>query len=286
MIIEHPNQLKPEGWDVLLIDPPWQFKVWNRDTGAGRSAEAHYPTLDLGEMKRLPIYDLAAKDSFIFAWVTNSMLPEALDLFGYYGFKFVTVAFTWAKTTKKDKWHFGMGYYTRQNTEMCLLFKKGKPKRASAKVRELLVAQIGEHSAKPFEAYERIEWLVEGDEWHYSEQRQPLARSYLEIYARSIRDGWDQIGNELGSKRDIREVLGVPAEPKGAQDDGKNTESEHDGAHEASTGVSNGRERLSSGAGVGAGAPQQLALEIWDDRNRLARRAARRLGGGPNAKQV
>ncbi len=203
MIIEHPWQLRPEGWTVLYADFPWYFRVWSRDTGLGRSAEAHYPTLDIDEMRRLPIYDLAARDAFLFAWVTSSGLVEQIDLFQYYGFEFVNVAFDWAKKTAKGKWHFGMGYYTRQNTEMCLLFKKGKPRRASASVRQLVVAPVRRHSQKPDVVYDRIERLVEGDD--YTE----LTHSYLELFARRERVGWDCIGNELGMQRDVRDVLGV-----------------------------------------------------------------------------
>ena len=29
-------------YDVILADPPWDFRVWDKDTGSGRSASAHY----------------------------------------------------------------------------------------------------------------------------------------------------------------------------------------------------------------------------------------------------
>ena len=49
-----------------------------------------------------------------------------------------------------------MGYYTRSNPEMCLLATKGKPKRLSKSVRQLIVSKLEQHSKKPDEIRNRI----------------------------------------------------------------------------------------------------------------------------------
>src|SRR3546814_13246928 len=83
-------------------------------------------------------------------WCVNPMLPHALEVIDAWGFKFKTVAFTWAKrSTTGRAWHTGLGYWTRQNTEQCLLATRGKPKRIARNVPQLVVAPLREHSRKP-----------------------------------------------------------------------------------------------------------------------------------------
>lgn len=212
MIIETASQLPSDGYDNIVIDWPWEFKVYSRDTGLGRSAESHYPTLSLEEGRKLPIYDLAAKDAWLWHWLTSPTADEGIALAKYWGFTFVNLGFTWVKTTKTGKFFFGMGYTLRGNAEQCALFKKGNPKKASSSVSQLVVAPFTRHSQKPDEVQRRIEWLNEGDEWYrrsmIPHEDPPLTRRYLEIFARRWMPGWDSIGNELGNRLDIRDILG------------------------------------------------------------------------------
>ena len=76
------------------------------------------------------------------------------------------------------------GYSTRKNVEICWLGRRGKPRRKSAGVRELIVAPVREHSRKPDEIYQRIEALCAGP--------------YLELWARQQWPGWICIGDEIG----------------------------------------------------------------------------------------
>lgn len=184
-------------YGAILVDPPWSFRVWNRDTGRGRSAESHYATLSFADLASLPVGRLAAPDCALFLWAVMPSLPDAIALGQAWGFRYKTVAFTWAKTTVRGRWHFGLGYWTRANAEVCLLFTRGKPKRAARNVRQLIVAPVGAHSAKPAEQYERIEALVAGP--------------YVELFARQQRPGWQAIGNAIDG-RDIRDALNVSLE--------------------------------------------------------------------------
>ena len=181
-------------YGVLYIDPPWKFKVWSRDTGQGRSAESHYPTMSLDELRKLDVEKLMNPDCAVFMWATWPTLPEALLLGEAWGLQFKTCAFLWAKMNKhmngrfavtedNANWFMGMGYWTRSNTEPCLLFTKGFPKRKAKNVRQLIVSPIGKHSEKPIEVYSAIESLVEG--------------AYCELFARQERIGWDRWGNEV-----------------------------------------------------------------------------------------
>ena len=52
-------------YSVILADPPWQNKVYSKK-GLGRSAESHYPTMNIEDIKALPVADIAEKDCALF----------------------------------------------------------------------------------------------------------------------------------------------------------------------------------------------------------------------------
>lgn len=169
-------------YKLIYADPPWQFRVWS-NRGKDRSAEKHYPVMTLEDIKNLDVKSISDDNCMLLMWATYPNLEEAFEVIKSWGFKYKTVAFTWAKKTKNDKWHIGLGYWTRHNPEICLLATKGKPKRKSKSVRNLVVSKIRKHSEKPKEIYDYIEELVDGP--------------YIELFARNKRDGWDSWGNEL-----------------------------------------------------------------------------------------
>ena len=140
--------------------------------------------MSISDICKLPVDRISDNDCVLLMWVVDPMLPEALEVIKAWGFKYKTVGFTWAKQNKNDLGMFtGLGYWTRANPEMCLLATKGKPKRLSKAVRQLIISQRQEHSRKPDEVYDRIEQLLDGP--------------YVELFARRERKGWDSWGNEL-----------------------------------------------------------------------------------------
>jgi N6-adenosine-specific RNA methylase IME4 len=185
----------PSGrFGAILADPPWSFKSWS-DKGKDRApdamvrqkglAERHYATMPMHAIRALPVADVAAKDCALLLWAVDCMLPEALEVGRGWGFKYKTVAFTWAKTNRTmPGYSVGLGYWTRGNPESCLLFTRGAPKRQSAAVRQLIVAERREHSRKPDETHGRIETLLPGP--------------YLELFARTERPGWSSWGDQVG----------------------------------------------------------------------------------------
>lgn len=175
----------PQGpFGCILADPPWSFKTYSGKTGTPhRSANDHYETLPFEAMAALPVVSVAARDCALFMWVVDSHIDEALALGSAWGFKLKTRAFTWRKLTSTGVPKIGMGYWTRKQTEMCMLFTRGAPRRLSKGVREIIDAPRREHSRKPDEQYERIEALVGGP--------------YLEMFARAPRPGWMAWGNEV-----------------------------------------------------------------------------------------
>src|SRR5210317_838190 len=153
-------------YNVIYADPPWSFKTFS-DKGKDRS----------------PVNKIANDNSVLLMWVVDPLLDKAFKVIEAWGFKYKTVGFTWAKTNRKSMGFFtGLGYWTRGNPEMCLLATKGKPKRISKSVPQLVVEQRREHSRKPDIMYNHIENLLEGP--------------YVELFARTQRPGWDSWGNQ------------------------------------------------------------------------------------------
>jgi N6-adenosine-specific RNA methylase IME4 len=127
-------------------------------------------------------------------WVTNpvmlGMRPtimgrlSAPDLVRSWGFEPKTII-TWMKTTQQGNvTRGGMGWYFRGATEHVIFAVRGNlPIPAEFREPNVVFAQRGSHSVKPFEFFALVERVS------------PAPR--LELFARSERDGWDHWGNEL-----------------------------------------------------------------------------------------
>lgn len=190
-------------YKTVSADPPWRFMTHSGGKVPARAAGSQYPTLTIEEMAKLDISSVMEKDSVLHMWATMPLLPDAIDLGRAWGLKYSTIGFVWVKVNKSvigrfveithtANWFMGMGFWTRSNAEICLLFTKGNPKRINRDVRQVIIAPPYRHSEKPKEIYRRIERLTEGD--------------YLEIFARDHYPGWDCIGNEIDGM-DIRDVI-------------------------------------------------------------------------------
>ena len=179
------GQLSMFGYRVILADPAWAFENYS-EAGEGRNANQHYPTMTPDQVADLPVGHLAARDCALFLWVTDPLLDRGIEVLKHWGFRYTTVAFTWAKRTSTDaSWHMGTGYYTRANPESCLLGIAGEMGLPTSRaVRQLIVEPVREHSRKPDRIRPDIEALFDGP--------------YVELFARSQRDGWDCWGNETG----------------------------------------------------------------------------------------
>jgi N6-adenosine-specific RNA methylase IME4 len=170
-------------YNIIYADPPWRYE---RNKGQG-VAENHYPTMNLEDICALPVAEISAKDSVLFLWATWPMLKEAMQVISAWGFRYKTLAFLWLKLNKvSPSWFFGMGYWTRSNSEICLLATKGHPKRLNKKIHQFIIAPIEEHSKKPDIVREKICELV-GE----------LPR--IELFARQTAQGWEVWGNEVKS---------------------------------------------------------------------------------------
>lgn len=173
-------------YDVILADPPWHFQ--NQKRGA---AQAHYSTMSNQAIAAMQIP--AADNAVLFLWAVWPLLPEALMVINSWGFEYKTIGWVWTKAKRSGfGFHFGMGFYTRSNTEPCLFATKGNPGRPEDKaIQALIYAPVREHSRKPDDQYRKIEAMYPG-------------RRYLELFARRKREGWDAWGNEVESDVEIQ----------------------------------------------------------------------------------
>lgn len=174
------------GWQLVLADPPWDFKAWEESSGNPRLASAHYPTLGADGIAALPVRRVAARDAVLLLWACMPLLPEALRVVRAWGFTYKTVAFTWVKLNQDGAPSTGMGYYTRANAELCLLATRGKGlPRVSRDVPQVIQSRRREHSRKPDGQYDRVERLFG-----------PSVRR-LELFARTAWPGWAAWGREV-----------------------------------------------------------------------------------------
>jgi N6-adenosine-specific RNA methylase IME4 len=183
-------------YGAILVDPPWRFEAWSefkelKNGDKTRAVERYYDVMSTRKISVMPVEDLAASDCVLFLWACWPQLADALAVIAAWGFKFKTAAFCWVKAHAGQLELFedtlapqvGMGYWTRANSEPCLLATRGRPKRLNADVRQAIIAPRRDHSRKPDGIHERIERLVAGP--------------YCELFARQRRPGWDCWGDEV-----------------------------------------------------------------------------------------
>lgn len=198
-------------YNLIYADPPWQYS--NQSTRA--ATKNHYPTLKTQSIKKLPIPKIANDNSVLAMWYTSAFALDAIEIAEAWGFRVKNMKlFTWVKLNKNyhqnitkqlkkhgcmnsedvfnlinDQLRFGLGNYTRANSEDCLIAVRGKGiQRINKSVSQIILAPIGAHSAKPQEARDRIVQLYGN-----------VPR--VELFARQNVNGWDAWGNEC--KNDI-----------------------------------------------------------------------------------
>src|SRR3990172_1655930 len=116
-------------YNIILADPPWHFQNYAADSpgmihARSRGANRHYPTMSTDDICSLHIP--AADEAVLFLWACWPMLPDALRVITAWGFEYKSLAWVWVKLNKSGKgFHWGTGYYTRANSEPCLLATRG-----------------------------------------------------------------------------------------------------------------------------------------------------------------
>lgn len=172
-------------FQTVLADPPWRFM--NR---TGKMAPEHrrlsrYGTMELDEIKKLPVAAVVEEPAHLYLWVPNALLPDGIEVLRAWGFEYKS-NIVWHKIRKDGGSDGrGVGFYFRNVTELVLFGVRGKNARTLAPGRRqvnLVATQKREHSRKPDELYDVIEACSRGP--------------FLEMFARDTRKGWTAWGNQ------------------------------------------------------------------------------------------
>ncbi|MDO8689968.1 MAG: MT-A70 family methyltransferase [Dehalococcoidia bacterium] len=142
-------------------------------------------TLTQNAILELPVSHFAMPQSHLYLWVPNALVLEGLEVMRRWGYTYKT-NIVWYKIRKDGGPDGrGVGFYFRNVTELVLFGIRGgvrtlAPGRTQVNI---IPTRKREHSRKPDEIYDIIENCSPGP--------------YLELFARQVRNGWSQWGNEV-----------------------------------------------------------------------------------------
>ena len=66
-------------YSIIYADPPWMYRDKMKTKGVHgeiRGAASFYDTMDLSDIKALPIKNIAKENSILFMWITMPMLDK------------------------------------------------------------------------------------------------------------------------------------------------------------------------------------------------------------------
>jgi N6-adenosine-specific RNA methylase IME4 len=163
-------------YPIIYADPLWAFKHYGEHSVSFRAAGSH-PTMELSEIRQLPIKELATDDAVLFLWTTDLHLIECIEILKAWGFEYVT-NIVWVKDQVE------LGYWVANQHEILIVGRRGNMPAPLPANRPPSVIQAPrrEHSQKPDEAYELIERM-------YRDMPK------IELFARQARQGWTVWGN-------------------------------------------------------------------------------------------
>src|SRR5215831_13715269 len=99
------KSLRKHRYRAIVADPPWHFKSYTKldrnNFKTRRDAEKHYGVMTWQQIAMLPVKELAHPEGcHLFLWATGPCLHHAFYVMEEWGFKYSSVAFTWAKLCK------------------------------------------------------------------------------------------------------------------------------------------------------------------------------------------
>ncbi len=173
-------------FSIVVADPPWLFR--DALPGRGRGARKHYRCMTVDDICAMKIPAIA-EDALLFLWRVASMQEEALRVMRAWGFGAPKSEIAWVKLCADgdpSRPRMGMGHYTRNAHEVCLIGAKG---RGASLVRDrgvpsVIQAPRGAHSEKPAAFYEAVDRL-RGD------------APAVELFARRQWPNWVCLGDEM-----------------------------------------------------------------------------------------
>ena len=176
-IVQNNKPLNGNGkrYSVIYADPPWKYDF---SDSLSRAVENHYPTMELEEIKSLPVQDIAADQAILFLWCPPAFTKKAIGVLEAWGFEYRT-NMVWVKD------RIGSGQWVRQRHELLLIGRRGDfpTPEGGNRPDSVIESPRQEHSKKPDDTYSIIESM-------YPE----LER--IELFARNKRTGWKGWGNQ------------------------------------------------------------------------------------------
>ena len=172
-------------FQTVLADPPWRFENRRGKVAPEHKRLSRYETMTTDEICALPVAELTVEPAHLYLWVPNALLPDGLRVMEEWGFHYKS-NIVWHKIRKDGGSDGrGVGFYFRNVTELLLFGVRGKNARTLDPGRSqvnMIQTRKREHSRKPDEQYDLIEACSPGP--------------YLELFARGIRPGWTNWGNQ------------------------------------------------------------------------------------------
>lgn len=162
-----PPALPTGPFQVIVADPPWKYES---------GGELPYPTMEIQDIKALPVREIADENAILWLWTTNAHLRVAFEVAEAWGFEYKTLL-TWIKD------RMGTGEWLRGQTEHCLFAVRGSPPFIAGNHSTALEAVRRDHSRKPEEFYGIVEATCAGHR--------------LELFSRGQRVGWCAYGNDV-----------------------------------------------------------------------------------------
>jgi N6-adenosine-specific RNA methylase IME4 len=155
-------------YSLIYADPPWSY-----GNTISNGAADHYSTMKLIDIKRLPVWELAAENAVLAMWYTGTHNQEAIELAEAWGFTVRTMkGFTWVKLNQNAELRINKalaegevtdfydfldllnaetrmngGNHTRANTEDLLIATRGAGlERQHAGIKQVVYSPLGAHS--------------------------------------------------------------------------------------------------------------------------------------------
>ena len=178
-----PKPAPPDGkYSVIVVDPPWPVEAMIRTKAVpNEGVDVPYATMELEDIARLPVEDLADSNAWVFLWATQRFLPAAFDMLDDWHFKY---RFTLAWNKKTGFKPVGGPTY---NTEFVVVGTIGSPTFEDTKAFATSTSWPNPkgHSVKPDGFYDLLERVC-GD-----------SAARLDMFARRQRPGWIAWGLEI-----------------------------------------------------------------------------------------
>lgn len=84
------NQTAGQHYGTILADPPWQFANRTGKMAPEHRRLARYPTMNLQQIRELPIPQIALPKSHLYLWVPNALVLEGLEVMKRWGLTYKT----------------------------------------------------------------------------------------------------------------------------------------------------------------------------------------------------